>query len=359
MADEVYTKLRDKLDTIGFGYSPTETGVEFVFLERFFKPEEAACFVDMPIDAYVTPEEMAAIRGTDVEETAELLKSMAKRGLIFRTYDSDGNPKYRCVPVAHGIFEFHVDQVEHEWSNAFSQHYMQGWGQKFYGNDTPIFRIIPASKDIVSTGEVEPFDDIDLILRDKKKYAVSQCICRLRSQERGEPCKHEIENCLMFDDFADYYLENGLAREITLEETQDIIKRGVKSGLVIQVANAEEVEAVCLCCSCACGLLGALKYFPGPGNQHVSNFYCVRDESACLDNCKHVCATRCPVGAFKSKDGVLTFKQEKCIGCGLCVSTCPGQALTLVPKAQANVYEPQGETLFDTYEIISKERGVL
>ncbi len=34
-------------------------------------------------------------------------------------------------------------------------------------------------------------------------------------------------------------------------------------------------------------------------------------------------------------DGYAVLKEERCIGCGLCVSTCPNEALSLVRKPPA------------------------
>lgn len=140
------------------------------------------------------------------------------------------------------------------------------------------------------------------------------------------------------------------------DEALEIIERCTKKGCVLSVANSKHPEAICCCCGEACGLLGAIKYFPGPAVGNVGNYRCVRDEELCLEpKCKHVCAKKCPAGAFKSKDGALTFNPGQCIGCGVCVAACPGKALILRRKPEDEVYVAQ-ETLFDTYTVISRKR---
>jgi Fe-S-cluster-containing hydrogenase component 2 len=53
------------------------------------------------------------------------------------------------------------------------------------------------------------------------------------------------------------------------------------------------------------------------------------------------------VDAIKDQDGCFEVLKEKCIGCGLCVSTCPEQAISLAEKPKAGIcyfIELSGET---------------
>jgi Fe-S-cluster-containing hydrogenase component 2 len=47
---------------------------------------------------------------------------------------------------------------------------------------------------------------------------------------------------------------------------------------------------------------------------------------------------------------------NRCIGCGLCVSTCPSDAMQLVKKPVDQQYVPP-ETGMETYIRIAQERG--
>jgi Fe-S-cluster-containing hydrogenase component 2 len=47
---------------------------------------------------------------------------------------------------------------------------------------------------------------------------------------------------------------------------------------------------------------------------------------------------------------------NRCIGCGLCVTTCPQEALKLVRKPEEQLYQPP-ETGAETYLRIALERG--
>ena len=60
--------------------------------------------------------------------------------------------------------------------------------------------------------------------------------------------------------------------------------------------------------------------------------------------------------ASKIKDGKSVLREEKCIGCGLCVTSCPEQARSLVKKSPDRLYTPP-ESLFEAYADMSAERS--
>ena len=60
--------------------------------------------------------------------------------------------------------------------------------------------------------------------------------------------------------------------------------------------------------------------------------------------------------ALAAGDEHVLFDADRCIGCRLCVSTCPSGALTLVLKPE-HLRLPVPETLADTWQIIVRERA--
>ena len=49
---------------------------------------------------------------------------------------------------------------------------------------------------------------------------------------------------------------------------------------------------------------------------------------------------------------------NRCIGCGVCISACDFEALSLEAKPEAERYEPPRRT-FETYLNMAKERGLI
>jgi MinD superfamily P-loop ATPase len=87
-----------------------------------------------------------------------------------------------------------------------------------------------------------------------------------------------------------------------------------------------------------------------------SNYYARIDQDVCIQ-CGVCADERCQVGAVEVKDDVYRVIEKQCIGCGLCVTTCPTEAITLVAKATAErELPPQNEDQW--FEKRAQSRGV-
>ena len=351
--DDIYRKLQEKCDKVGIGFPATKEGFELNYLQELFTPEEAEFFVKMK-DGSQTAEEVADSFGEDLKQIQEILDSMSKKGLLFRVHEGT-EVKYRTIPVIHGFYEFSMDRLTPAISKNFSKHYVRGMGKNFFGGEDPFFRVIPINTDIISNKVVLPIDNAAGIIERQEKIAVADCFCRTAGKMGpGGGCDNPLETCILFDTFADYYVENGTGRYITKEEALAIIKRSDELGLVIEVSNSDVVEVMCSCCSCCCGVLTAARLFPGPATKVMSNYICVKDEELCI-NCG-ICVQRCVMNAHVMAEDKVKYNNDLCIGCGLCVTTCPTKALVMEMKKEDKIYTPPAHTLMETYDYITQKR---
>ena len=87
-----------------------------------------------------------------------------------------------------------------------------------------------------------------------------------------------------------------------------------------------------------------------------SHFYAKIDTDECV--ACGVCADeRCQVNAIEEEDDVYRIIPEKCIGCGLCISTCPSEAISMKRKLPEEIVPPPKDEM-DWYEKRAIERGV-
>ncbi|MFX1393409.1 MAG: ATP-binding protein, partial [Promethearchaeota archaeon] len=164
-------------------------------------------------------------------------------------------------------------------------------------------------------------------IKNARKIAVYDCICRKEAKLIGEGCDRPIENCLSFGAAAEYYIENGVGREITPKEAIRIIEEADNAGLIHASVNSKHLSNICNCCPCCCASMKGITK-KGLDKHRFLNamFESIIDQDLCI-GCGN-CVERCPVEAITLDDFAIV-NRDLCLGCGLCASNCPEEAITL------------------------------
>jgi NAD-dependent dihydropyrimidine dehydrogenase PreA subunit len=352
--ENVYEKLRARLDDLATGYPETESKVEIRLLERLFDEKEAELFLQLsPI--LESPEDVAQRLNRDPDELIDRMEAMAQKGLLFRKRKGE-SVRYSAVPYVVGIFEFQLKRMDKEFARDHEAYFETAFGRTIQSFKTPVLRTVPINRQLVANYPVAPFEDVLQVLENQKKIAVSPCVCRTTAHLVEKGCDKPQENCFAFGSHAEYYVENGMGRYISIEEAKAIVKNNEEDGLVMQPFNSRKIGGMCSCCGDCCGVLRSLKMHPTPAEMVQSNYFAQVDESECT-GCE-TCLDRCQMDAIDVTDGIAGIDLERCIGCGLCVTTCPTDAIELIKKAADRLYEPP-ETGAETYIRIMQERGKL
>lgn len=191
---------------------------------------------------------------------------------------------------------------------------------------------IPVNVEIEGDHMVLNLDKVKEILGKADILSLMDCACRTIYGN----CDAPLNVCLDMNEVAESHIGIGWAREITLDEAIEVLKKSHEAGLVhMAYGHGEhfepgEVNSVCSCCSCCCGVLsGVLRFGLAP---HLLKGHATEetDSSTCV-KCG-VCVDRCQFGARQIVNGELKINSNLCFGCGLCVSTCPTKAITLIDK---------------------------
>ena len=339
MEKEIYRKLAEHLDRLPGGFAPSETGADLRLLRRLFTPEEAGLATHLTLER----EEASAIAaraGLALAEAERRLDEMARKGLIFAVGPEEGPALYQAVPWVVGIYEFQVNNLNEALLEALGDYWSTAKRVKPQAPITSQMRTIPVGRSIEPRLDVLPYERVEALVSAHETFAVAPCICRRHDKLEGRGCDAPEESCLVFGEFAQYYVRTGRGRSIDRAEVMDILDRADAANLVLQPTHSKEISAICCCCGCCCGVLGWIKHQPKPAQAVTSSFIAQFEAETCT-GC-WTCLERCQMEALTANGDRVALDRDRCIGCGLCVSTCPSGALTLARKpgsAQAHVPE--------------------
>jgi ferredoxin len=328
--ENVYEKLRERLDMFPQGFPQTKSGVELEILENLFTIDEAE--IALFLRPFPEPVSTIAERiGRDEKELGETLYDMSKRGLILRFKESEEVIYYFLAPWMIGVWEFQLNRLTPENVKMYEKYFEEGMVPLNKTKKVAGFRVIPIQKEIKDNTEIQPFEKISEIIDKQTRFAVADCICRKEARIIGEGCDKLLESCMSFGVAADYYIENQLGREISKEEAKEILLKAEEDGLVHFSSNHSADKIImCNCCGCCCKALANITKYENPGLIAKSNYYALVDADTC-DGCE-TCTDRCQVDAIQIEDDLAIIDMATCIGCGLCVSTCPTESISMIHK---------------------------
>jgi len=352
MTTNVYVRLREQLDEYSLGYPTTESGVEFKILEKLFTEEEGEMFLQLNLRAEL-PEVIAQRIGREPDEVSSLLHQMAQKGLVFRLGKGD-EVKYSAAPFVAGIYEFQLGTMDREFAELMEAYAEEAFHEATAEGAT-FMRPIPIQRAVDTARLVSTYDDSRELVKKQNLIAVADCICRVQKGLIDQACDKPLEVCFLFGSWGQYFMDRNMARQVSVEEALGILDKAEEAGLVTQPANAQKPSAICNCCGDCCAVLQALNRHPRPAEQVVSNYFAAVDPELCTA-CE-TCLDRCQMAAITiNDDDVAEINLDRCIGCGLCVTTCPEEALCLELKPEDQRRMPPEKASQALIEI-AKKRG--
>lgn len=289
-----------------------EKAPEYYSLAAILTDEEADVAIAAGLRKERTGAYLAEKLGRPLAEVEAIAETLGWKGIFRVTTDpEDGKNRYYMQIFAPGIMEMMVNNKQilndyPEVGRAFEEYTrirmatMSPLMPDGYG----LMRVVPVESALKDLDGVSDYERLSYYLNKYNLFSVSPCSCRSSRRVIGEGCGHlEEDMCVQMGRGAEYYIRTGRAREISREEALEILKRAEENGLMHNMPNIEEAgesAAICNCCACSCfGLRVGLLY--GARDVIRSNFVAKIDES-------------------------------KCVACGQCVETCPGNALKLGQK---------------------------
>lgn len=243
MSDKIYTDFVDWLGKSWFGVPDSEFAIETI--KATYSEKEAEFLTGFPyrLTALSQIAEMNAMTPTKIQP---ILDELARKGLIWRSEKRD--------EVAYSLNDlFFVIMRSKFWpgkqseeltkiASSTNKYYYNGLFEDFNQMSLGGLRTVSIHQTIEDTREIRPYEDIVTLLDQFEYYTVSDCPCRQRKKldPDYEESNKPSEVCLHFDDLGKYIVQSGMGREITKEETEAILLKSAKAGLVHGVSNWEQ-----------------------------------------------------------------------------------------------------------------------
>jgi len=351
MTTDVYEQLSEALDRLPNGFPRTPSSVEIPLLQKIFSPREAALAATLSGDMTPAPE-IAARAGASVKDTRGQLMQMVKRGLVWFER-GPGPPRFRLAPFIVGIFEAQLGDMDHELARLVEQ-YMAGGGAAGIMQPGPaIHRVVPAQGSVKSEW-ILPYEDARAIVESCRTFSLRDCICRVQQDALdARRCDLPVRNCLGFSSAE----RDPRPDDVSRAEALDILDQTEEVGLVHSVSDVlDGLGYMCNCCGCCCAVLRGITDWGIEHSMAAARYLAVVDADAC-SGCGD-CEDRCQVRAISvagdppraaldrglapgkaaatpaeptlvSAASGIAVVGEGCIGCGLCVATCPSDAIEL------------------------------
>ena len=283
---------------------------------------------------------LAARTGLSEDKVQERIQELTEKGLVVPSREGprfvssvtqfhDANLSSSKKWVDTELLDLWKEFYEIEWFPAMAN---VTWDQYVqYVRVVPAWAAVQKSPQL-SPEDLPPEENLRDLVKSAEFIAVVPCTCR-RSMRR---CQADLDNCIQFNRGAQYAIDRGAGRRISVEEAMKIFEESEKAGLVHTwpFAASKHLNEICNCCIDCCGIFDAgLKYDNLTAVLQKSHLRAKVDTDLC-NGCQD-CVERCFFGAIemkshpKDKRLKAEVDEEKCFGCGVCVLGCPVDAITM------------------------------
>jgi Na+-translocating ferredoxin:NAD+ oxidoreductase RNF subunit RnfB len=365
-----YTELVDRLNRFPQGAPPSES--LYKILAILMSEREAAVVAQLPIKPF-TAARAARILKMDPAEARRVLDELAGRAILVDA-ERDGETTYTLPPPMAGFFEFSMmrlrgDVDQKVLAELFYQYLNveeEFIKNLFVRGETQIGRTFVHEPVLSADNAVHVLDyeRASEVIRSATHRGIGVCYCRHKMMHVGRNCDAPMEICMTFNGAAASLTRHGYARPVDVSEGLDVLEQAYEHNLVQFGENVREgVNFICNCCGCCCEAMIAARTFGMLSPVHTTNFLPLVDEQRC-NGCGK-CVSACPVEAMalvSANDAHAPnarrarVTEDRCLGCGVCVRTCSRAGLSLRSRP-ARVITPLNST--HRVIVMAIERGSL
>ncbi|MBQ7433806.1 MAG: 4Fe-4S binding protein [Lachnospiraceae bacterium] len=294
-----------------------------IVFEKFGVPEAAKAYIDV----FLTKQEQDFVEKVekevfDVHDIALLVREEAEafaasayhRGII--SLVEEGKQWYRLNNF-YGRLDIFVisEQERYRRIPEDVRRSLDDWYFAEYDKSlNQDLRVRPTSDEILLLDEVVAFID-----KQERPVYLNYCDCRSLTGDCGLPTR----TCITYKNGINTFVHRGHSEEIDKERAKEIVRKADQAGLMHTV----NPNGICNCCGDCCYLFRSQRRRNSgvfwPATKHIVSL----DQGACIACGK--CVRRCHFGVFEKRDRKIIVHEENCVGCGICATACPKQALKM------------------------------
>jgi electron transport complex protein RnfB len=305
-----------------------------------YTPEQVEYAMALPLSSSgrITVKDLAEQMGRDTAEVEKNVECMAREGrVLVTTSRKDGKKYYALWTLLPGAMEStFADGIDNDerrkLARLFGKYAAEGFWNEMASSDYSQFRVIPVNQTVESSSSILPYEEVHNIINNADVITVIPCTCRVVSRK----CNHLVDADFVFGAWADYLIKYRGARKWTKEEALQRLKECEEDGLMHLTANVQDGAAViCNCCTCCCKAMKGLVELHNPRSFVKSNFEPEMDDEKCIlcKKCEKICQlgaiTKLPGFEADGSDTRMIIQNSRCVGCGLCSTHCPEDAITM------------------------------
>jgi electron transport complex protein RnfB len=355
MTDAFYMKLAKVLDSLPNGFPSTESGVEIKLLKKIFTPEQADLFCDLKLD-FESAEQIADRTGRPLEGLERKLTGMAFQGQLLMIKPGPAR-LFRMLPWVFGIYEFQLGRMDREFAQL-SEEYWPTYGRDFFSKKPQLMQTLSVEVTIPFSQEALPYEKVSAVIESGQSFLVNECICKKERGLLGKPCDRPVGVCLAISPIPGAFDRSSIGRVVSKEEASELLNKAEEAGLVHMTGNVQSGHMyICNCCKCCCGVLRSINEFGIPASLVINSYYHAEIDAETCTGCGICADERCQVGAIEELQDGYRVVEDRCIGCGLCIKTCPVEAIRMVRKEEGKITAPP-KTEHEWFKERARMRGL-
>lgn len=334
--------LIDRLNKYPIGLVDNEILREILSL--LFSEEEAYVGSKFPL-MEATLSELCERTGMSAEKLLPILDTMANKGLIM-DMPFGNTTYYLLMPGVIGFIEFSfmkhrtdlpVEKLAKLMTQYFHQDPEHGMASEFFGSATQLTRSLVYEEHIPVTSVITSYESAREIIKQSDFGAAGLCYCRHKRHHEGLDCKKGApmeEICISLGNGARFLSRRGFAVPKSKEQLLAIIDQAHELKLTHVTDNIRNRPTfICNCCGCCCEIMAGVQmgYYEGVAK---TSFIAIIDPARCnyCGECFSVCNVKAIGRARTAAMKVSQVNSQICLGCGACISSCPNQAISLIPR---------------------------